>query len=154
MNTQKLNHYDIIGRMSRDAKPEDIKKAYKELAKHYHPDKNQHNEAWAKEKMAELNEAYEILSNPKKRAAYKEMLHAEDERIKHDEDNKRKKEAEEKLKKQREAENAKRAKNSSKAENSKQKNPLTETNDSGSLVGAVLGLAALVVVIAALSKKK
>lgn len=118
----KQNHYDIIGRISRDAKPEDIKIAYKELAKHYHPDKNQHNEAWAKEKMAELNAAYEILSNPQKRAAYNEMLRAEEERKEREEQTKKKKAAEEKLKKQREAESAKNAK----TRNVKQNNPITE----------------------------
>jgi len=61
------NYYDILG-VSKDASPEDIKSAYRKLAKKYHPDINK--EAGATEKFKEVNEAYECLSNPQKKSNY------------------------------------------------------------------------------------
>lgn len=61
------DYYAILG-ISRDAKPADIKKAYRKLSKQYHPDVNK--EAGAEEKYKEINEAYEVLKDPDKRQKY------------------------------------------------------------------------------------
>ena len=61
------NYYDILG-VGKDASPEDIKSAYRRLAKKYHPDINK--EADAAEKFKEVNEAYECLSDPTKKSNY------------------------------------------------------------------------------------
>lgn len=60
--------YDILG-VSTDAKNKEIKEAYRSLALQYHPDRNPANPE-ASKKMLELNEAYEILSDPAKRRDY------------------------------------------------------------------------------------
>ncbi|MCV4785176.1 DnaJ domain-containing protein, partial [Escherichia coli] len=66
----KKDFYDILG-VNRDASDDEIKKAYRKLAMKYHPDRNQGDKAKeAEEKFKEAKEAYEILSDPKKRAAY------------------------------------------------------------------------------------
>ena len=62
------DYYEILG-VSRDASPDDIKKAYKKLAKKYHPDLNQGNKEY-EEKFKKINEAYKTLSDSKKRAQY------------------------------------------------------------------------------------
>ncbi len=64
---QYKDYYKILG-VSRDAKPEDIRKAYRKLAKQYHPDVNK--ESGAEEKYKEINEAYEVLKDPEKRQKY------------------------------------------------------------------------------------
>lgn len=61
------DYYQILG-VSRDAKPDDIRKAYRKLAKQYHPDINK--EAGAEDKYKEINEAYEVLKDPDKREKY------------------------------------------------------------------------------------
>ena len=61
------NYYDILG-VGKDASPEDIKSAYRKLAKKYHPDINKTEEAT--EKFKEINEAYECLSDPTKKSNY------------------------------------------------------------------------------------
>lgn len=61
------NYYDILG-LGKDASPEDIKSAYRKLAKQYHPDINK--EPGAAEKFKEINEAYECLSDPNKKSNY------------------------------------------------------------------------------------
>ena len=63
----KQNYYGVLG-VSRDASEEEIKRAFRRLAFQCHPDHN--SEPRAEEKFKELNEAYETLSNPEKRAAY------------------------------------------------------------------------------------
>ncbi len=61
------DYYAILG-VSRDAKPEEIRKAYRKLSKKYHPDVNK--EPGAEEKYKEINEAYEVLKDPEKRQKY------------------------------------------------------------------------------------
>jgi len=62
------DYYQILG-VDRNASQEEIKKAYRRLALKYHPDKNKGNPE-AIEKMKEINEAYSVLSDPKKRREY------------------------------------------------------------------------------------
>ena len=59
--------YEVLG-VSKDASDAEIKKAYRKLSKKYHPDLN--HEPGAEEKFKEVNEAYEILSDPQKKAQY------------------------------------------------------------------------------------
>lgn len=63
-----INYYDILG-VSKDASQEDIKKAFKKLARKYHPDLNP-NDPEAKQHFQEINEANEVLSDPEKRKKY------------------------------------------------------------------------------------
>lgn len=69
----KRDFYEILG-VSKSATQDEIKKAYRKLALQFHPDKNKAADAEAKFK--EINEAYEILSNTEKRAAYDQFGHA------------------------------------------------------------------------------
>lgn len=64
----KRNYYEVLG-ISKTADESEIKKAYRKLAKKYHPDTNAGN-AQAEEKFKEVTEAYEILSDPEKRKLY------------------------------------------------------------------------------------
>lgn len=70
----KRDYYEVLG-VERGANDDVIKKAYRKLAMKYHPDRNQGNKE-AENKFKELNEAYEILSDPQKRAAYDRMGHS------------------------------------------------------------------------------
>ena len=68
------NYYDIL-QINQNASPEIIEKAYKTLAKKYHPDlQEENNKKEAEEILKEINEAYEILSNPDKKALYDQNL--------------------------------------------------------------------------------
>lgn len=70
----KRDFYEILG-VNRDASEDDIKKAYRKLAMKYHPDRNPDNPK-AEESFKEAKEAYEILSDAQKRAAYDQFGHA------------------------------------------------------------------------------
>lgn len=63
-----VDYYKILG-LNKDSKEKDIKKAYRKLARKYHPDVNPNDEN-AKKKFQEVNEANEVLSNPEKRIKY------------------------------------------------------------------------------------
>lgn len=67
------DYYEILG-VSKSASERDLKSAYRKLAVQWHPDKNKSPEA--EKKFKEINEAYEVLSNPKKRQAYDQFGHA------------------------------------------------------------------------------
>ncbi len=69
----RRDYYEVLG-VARDASAEDIKKAYRKLAVKFHPDKNPGDKA-AEEKFKELGEAYEVLSNADKRAAFDRFGH-------------------------------------------------------------------------------
>jgi molecular chaperone DnaJ len=64
----KQDYYEILG-IKRDAKPEEIKKAYRRLARKYHPDVNPGDKA-AEERFKLMSEAHDVLSDPKKRSVY------------------------------------------------------------------------------------
>jgi curved DNA-binding protein len=64
----KRDYYQVLG-VSRNASAEEIKKAYRKLAKQYHPDRNP-NDKSAEAKFKEVQEAYDVLSDPKKKQAY------------------------------------------------------------------------------------
>jgi len=70
----KRDYYEVLG-VQRDAGPEEIKKAYRRLAMKYHPDRNP-NDPEAEAKFKEAKEAYEVLSDSSKRAAYDRFGHA------------------------------------------------------------------------------
>ncbi|BAR91839.1 molecular chaperone DnaJ [Blattabacterium cuenoti] len=71
----KKDYYEVLG-VSRNASPEEIKKAYRKLAIKYHPDKNLDNKKEAEEKFKEAAEAYEVLSNIEKRQRYDKFGHS------------------------------------------------------------------------------
>ena len=70
----KRDYYEVLG-ISRDASDSDLKKIYRRLAMKYHPDKNPDNPK-AEGQFTEVKEAYEVLSDPEKRATYDQYGHA------------------------------------------------------------------------------
>lgn len=70
----KRDYYDVLG-VPRDAGDKQLKEAYRALAKKYHPDANPGNKE-AEQHFKEINEAYEALKDPQKRAAYNQFGHA------------------------------------------------------------------------------
>ena len=69
----KRDYYEVLG-INKNASADEIKRAYRKMAKKYHPDVNK--SADAEEKFKEVNEAYEVLSDPDKKAAYDRYGHA------------------------------------------------------------------------------
>ncbi|MEJ2618561.1 MAG: DnaJ domain-containing protein, partial [Ignavibacteriaceae bacterium] len=65
------DYYKILG-IEKSATDADIQKAYRDLAKQYHPDKNPGNKT-AEEKFKEISEAYEVLKDPEKRKKYDQL---------------------------------------------------------------------------------
>jgi molecular chaperone DnaJ len=71
----KRDYYEVLG-VTKGASEEELKKAYRKLARQYHPDVNKDNPKEAESKFKEINEAYSVLSDPQKRAAYDQFGHA------------------------------------------------------------------------------
>jgi molecular chaperone DnaJ len=71
--TEKNDYYELLG-VSRDATQQDIKKAFRKLARECHPDVNQTDDG-AEAKFKEINEAYQVLSDPEKRQVYDRYGH-------------------------------------------------------------------------------
>lgn len=70
----KRDYYEVLG-VSKTATADEMKKAYRKLALKYHPDKNPGDKE-AEEKFKEAAEAYDVLSNPDKKARYDQFGHA------------------------------------------------------------------------------
>ncbi len=69
---ERRDYYDVLG-VQRTATPDEIKQAYRKLARAYHPDMNRENTKAAEEKFKELSEAYEVLADTEKRRRYDAM---------------------------------------------------------------------------------
>jgi molecular chaperone DnaJ len=70
----KRDYYDVLG-LGRSASADDVRSAYRRLAKEYHPDRNPDNRSEAEEKFKELSEAYEVLADAEKRRLYDSYGH-------------------------------------------------------------------------------
>ncbi|MEW6608116.1 MAG: molecular chaperone DnaJ [bacterium] len=74
MLTKKRDYYEVL-EVNKNASVDEIKNAYRRLAKKYHPDVNPDNKKEAEEKFKEIAEAYEVLSDPQKRTQYDQFGH-------------------------------------------------------------------------------
>ncbi len=72
MTTSKRDYYEVLG-VERGATPEDLKKAFRKQALKYHPDRNK--EPDANDRFKEVNEAYQVLSDPQRKAQYDQFGH-------------------------------------------------------------------------------
>jgi molecular chaperone DnaJ len=72
MTTSKRDYYEVLG-VDRGATPEDLKKAFRKQALKFHPDRNK--EADANDRFKEVNEAYQVLSDPQRKAQYDQFGH-------------------------------------------------------------------------------
>ena len=70
----KRDYYEVLG-VGRNADAAEIKRAYRKLAKKYHPDTNP-NDTHAEERFKEISEAYDVLSDEEKRKMYDQFGHA------------------------------------------------------------------------------
>src|SRR5579863_8948410 len=70
----KRDYYDVLG-LKKGASPDELKKQFRKLAMDHHPDRNP-NDKQAEAKFKELNEAYDVLKDEQKRAAYDRFGHA------------------------------------------------------------------------------
>lgn len=79
----KRSYYDVLG-VPRNADDKSLKKAYRKLVRKYHPDKNKDRQEWAKKEFIQIQNAYDTLSDPKKRRAYdtggEEMVQQQEQR--------------------------------------------------------------------------
>jgi curved DNA-binding protein len=75
MPASKPDYYDILG-VNKTASAEELKKAYRKQALEWHPDKHMDNKEAAEKRFKEINEAYQILSDPAKRQNYDQFGHA------------------------------------------------------------------------------
>ena len=74
MAEQKRDYYEVLG-VGKGASDDELKKAYRKLAKQYHPDLNP-GDSVAESKFKEINEAYSVLSDTSKRQKYDQFGHA------------------------------------------------------------------------------
>ena len=72
---QKRDYYEVLG-VGRSASDQEIKSAYRKLALQFHPDRNPNNKEESEEKFKEITEAYGVLADGDKRAAYDRFGHA------------------------------------------------------------------------------
>ncbi|MBN2378301.1 molecular chaperone DnaJ [candidate division WOR-3 bacterium] len=70
----KRDYYEVLG-IARGVSEDEIKKAYRKLARQYHPDANPRDRETARERFKEVSEAYDVLSNPEKRRLYDQFGH-------------------------------------------------------------------------------
>jgi DnaJ-class molecular chaperone len=75
MPNGKADYYDVLG-VTKSATADEIKRAYRKQALDWHPDKHKDNKEAAEKRFKEINEAYQILSEPEKRRAYDQFGHA------------------------------------------------------------------------------
>jgi len=73
--SEKRDYYEVLG-VSKNATDAEIKRAYKKMILKYHPDRNPDNKEEAREKSKEINEAYDVLKDPQKKAQYDQFGHA------------------------------------------------------------------------------
>jgi len=75
VTVSKRDYYEVLG-IPRTASDDEIKKAFRKLARKYHPDVNRDGTKESEDKFKEVNEAYEVLSTPEKRQQYDQLGHA------------------------------------------------------------------------------